>query len=70
MTVFLAFLLLLSPPAIEVMTHARRALNAQLPAHAARPTAVGPGAGVDDAPAWSALDDHQLTRLLVSSTHP
>lgn len=72
MTIFLVFLLLLSPPAIELMAHARRvrerALAAPLPAHAGDPAATDPGAGVEDVPAWSALDDHQLTRLLVSST--
>lgn len=74
MTTFLVFLLLLSPPAIEVMIHARRvrerALAASLPTYAACPTAAGTAAVSDDAPGWSALDDHQLTRLLVSSTHP
>lgn len=69
MAVLIVFLLLLSPPVVELLIHARRTLRPAPPllAHGAGPSGVRPGAGTEDVPAWSALDDHQLTRLLMSS---
>lgn len=69
MAVLIVFLLLLSPPVVELLIHVRRTLHPAPPlrAPAVGPSAVGPGTGSEDVPAWSALDDHQLTRLLMSS---
>lgn len=70
MAVLIVFLLLLSPPVVELLIHARRTLRPAPPllAHGVGPSGgVRPGAGTEDVPAWSALDDHQLTRLLMSS---
>jgi hypothetical protein len=51
--------------------HARTPTAARPPqAYAGQPSGVGTDAGSQDGPAWSAVDDRQLTRLLTDSAPP
>jgi hypothetical protein len=54
-----------------VVTRLLRAQHVSSTAHSpkagATPSDVEPGTGSQDGPAWSALDDYQLTRLLTES---